>query len=1027
MNSPLKKKYWAFISYSSKDKKWGQWLHKRLERYPIPKELQGTTLFDGAILGKHLRPIFRDRDELSGSADLGPALEKALRESRYLVVLCSKQSAASTWVNKEIEDFKAIAGEKNILALILDGEPNSGGSEECFPPALRYPNEPLAGDLRKDGDGKERGILKIIAGAAQLDFDTLYRRHERAQRKKRIAFGSLGASVIAALTGLTIFAFHQRTEARKNALAETAAKVEAEASERRATNTLVRSYVDRGRQSFVDGSTAESLAFLNEARQLNPEISGIDRIMSDAWTQLSPLKAEIEGDRKKVSQLFFSSDGTTLAAQNAHGGIRLFQLAPAKLTLTSHQFIGFMPDPLVFSSTPFLTAYFEQTDPKNPNYLTREIRRIDWHANSNSGRIPWPVDLPKPNLIVASPSGNLVATYTEIYGELSNNNLQLWKIDGSKVLKTQFNLNESPKNFHWFFSADEQTLAQLHYSGDTFEITFREASTGEVLLTSALNSRPEAQTTYANRICIGLHNGEIIEFQRGQEITRRSPAAGSITQLGTLQYSSDGKQLLAGGTFGNVVLYHTEDFSIAHQIDRQQLDGVVQHVALSKGGRFISVAHKSRVSIFETSSPKLYGQFSWTGSNASFTSFSDDETLLAAGSESGNLRVWELQQQASWLREYQPESESMLVDLKPLDGDQCFLHGLSDHLLDLSSGAMSEFSANEGTVTALSPDQQLIQLGDSYSALRIKNAKTGKHLEAPWNTGAKNVFLKTGSPASGVIIQNDGVVQAYSSIPVFLADSHRSEEIQGSLHSIVTDPVNPVVCASFADGSILVCSITAAGIQDPAIHRLPGSESTPPILHELHDEFLLLSLSGQMAIYNLSELSLLKLPRQGLRSGKFLTIRDQLSVLTIDIFGKLEAWSHQGTLLANAPSPIQTSLGSLTLAQPKVAGSTILVNRSSDTAYTTFGNQLYLWSLPDLSLSWRSPGLTSFGELLTLKELSDAEDMVVLTDHPFGNEQSISKVFTVTPPTLVPETEDVDRYLSDVAGIKIVEGRFIRQ
>jgi len=206
--------YWAFISYSSKDKKWGQWLHKRLENYPIPEEFRGSELFDGAVLGKNLRPVFRDRDELSGSSELGPAIEKALRSTRFLIVLCSKNSAQSEWVNKEIADFKAMGKEGNILALILDGDPNASSQgrpeDECFPPELRYPIEPLAGDLRKEGDGKERGFLKVLAGIAQLDFDKLYRRHERAQARKRLMAGVTALSLIALFAGLAAFAFTQR-------------------------------------------------------------------------------------------------------------------------------------------------------------------------------------------------------------------------------------------------------------------------------------------------------------------------------------------------------------------------------------------------------------------------------------------------------------------------------------------------------------------------------------------------------------------------------------------------------------------------------------------------------------------------------------------------------------------------------------------------------------------------------------------------------------------------------------------------
>ena len=34
-------RYWAFISYSQRDKKWGQWLVHALETYRIPKQLIG--------------------------------------------------------------------------------------------------------------------------------------------------------------------------------------------------------------------------------------------------------------------------------------------------------------------------------------------------------------------------------------------------------------------------------------------------------------------------------------------------------------------------------------------------------------------------------------------------------------------------------------------------------------------------------------------------------------------------------------------------------------------------------------------------------------------------------------------------------------------------------------------------------------------------------------------------------------------------------------------------------------------------
>lgn len=293
------KKYWAFISYSSKDKRWGQWLHKRLENYPIPKEFQGTELGEGAVLGNRLRPVFRDRDELAGSAELGPAILRALRQSRYLVVLCSPNSARSEWVNKEIEDFKAITSVGRILALILEGEPNATSNPavddalECFPPALRYPTEPLAGDLRREGDGKERGFLKVLSGIAQLDFDALYRRHERSQRRRRSIIGSLSLAVIIVLVGLTLFAFRQKAEAQRQRAEATLQREEARSQRDAANRNLADMYFEKAERAYTDFSAGrgQALAWLLEAAKADRAILQRSEVQAraDEWRGPWPL------------------------------------------------------------------------------------------------------------------------------------------------------------------------------------------------------------------------------------------------------------------------------------------------------------------------------------------------------------------------------------------------------------------------------------------------------------------------------------------------------------------------------------------------------------------------------------------------------------------------------------------------------------------------------------------------------------------------------------------------------------------
>src|SRR5262249_141462 len=86
--------YRAFISYSHRDKGAATRLHRALESYWIPSKLAGKTTAVG-VVPRRLKPIFRDRDELPASADLGAQLNAALSSSMFLVVICSPASARS--------------------------------------------------------------------------------------------------------------------------------------------------------------------------------------------------------------------------------------------------------------------------------------------------------------------------------------------------------------------------------------------------------------------------------------------------------------------------------------------------------------------------------------------------------------------------------------------------------------------------------------------------------------------------------------------------------------------------------------------------------------------------------------------------------------------------------------------------------------------------------------------------------------------------------------------------------------------
>ena len=213
--------YKAFISYSHKDEQAAKKLHRRLERYRIPKSLRK----DSATLGA----IFRDRDELAAASHLNKTIKAALHASENMIVICSPNAAASRWVNEEITYFKSLGREGHIFSVILSGAPNAAHhgldpTQECLPQSLGYQTkddgvqdsdqaEPLAADFRTDGDGEKLGTLKIISGLLGVGLNALLQRQLIRARRRMIGTITAASVIISLLTGLTWTAYHAQNQA----------------------------------------------------------------------------------------------------------------------------------------------------------------------------------------------------------------------------------------------------------------------------------------------------------------------------------------------------------------------------------------------------------------------------------------------------------------------------------------------------------------------------------------------------------------------------------------------------------------------------------------------------------------------------------------------------------------------------------------------------------------------------------------------------------------------------------------------
>jgi len=236
---PVAIRYRAFLSYSHADTAWAKWLHAALEGFRIDKDLVGRNTPLGPV-PKTLRPIFRDREDFSGGHALTDATVAALDASSALIVLCSPVAAGRPAVNEEVRLFRSRNSDRPVIPVVVDGV-----FPDNFPPALRYaiasdgtvtdqPVTILGPDLRESGDGKLLGLAKVVAGLIGVSSDDIFRRAERARRRRNRFWAGLAGVFLLLAVGTTVsavYAWHQlkTNEAFLNASLKRAAEIVDEA------------------------------------------------------------------------------------------------------------------------------------------------------------------------------------------------------------------------------------------------------------------------------------------------------------------------------------------------------------------------------------------------------------------------------------------------------------------------------------------------------------------------------------------------------------------------------------------------------------------------------------------------------------------------------------------------------------------------------------------------------------------------------------------------------------------------------
>ncbi len=190
--------FYAFISCNHRDIKWAKWIQKKLESYNlpsiVPKEIRRNA-------PKKLQPVFLYTEDLQ-TGILSEELKKNLKNSKYLIVVCSPNSARVPeagkihYVDEEVKYFGEVLGRKErIIPVIIDGVPDDP-ARECFSPAIKKFGLVGIDAVKLEGSKpwssiRVRVLCAIAAAVLGLRVDDLIQRGVRRFRRQRRFYGAL--------------------------------------------------------------------------------------------------------------------------------------------------------------------------------------------------------------------------------------------------------------------------------------------------------------------------------------------------------------------------------------------------------------------------------------------------------------------------------------------------------------------------------------------------------------------------------------------------------------------------------------------------------------------------------------------------------------------------------------------------------------------------------------------------------------------------------------------------------------------
>jgi len=262
--------YDAFISYrhTQPDQFIAENLHKQLEAFRLPKNIlkkrqedikNGVPLTDSTSKIK-INRVFRDQEELPLVTNLEDPIVEALKNSEWLIVICSPRLKESVWCKKEIQTFIEMHGRDRVLAVLAEGEPADSFPEELLKrereinlyngtsQTVVEEVEPLAADFR-GANNKEHlaamksEIMRLLAPMFGLNYDELKQRH-REQKMRKMISGVASAAILSLTIAIISIMTAVRINNQKNQIAEQSVQILAQADEIKAKSEEIQAQAE---------------------------------------------------------------------------------------------------------------------------------------------------------------------------------------------------------------------------------------------------------------------------------------------------------------------------------------------------------------------------------------------------------------------------------------------------------------------------------------------------------------------------------------------------------------------------------------------------------------------------------------------------------------------------------------------------------------------------------------------------------------------------------------------------------------